>query len=128
MPITCPIRFPRLSQAEMAAIDYEVMRHAFRAHQELGSLCDESVYHTRLAHLLTADGFEVECEVPVTLTFHTFIKPMFLELVENRRGIYELKTLGALTPAHFAQLLNYLFLSNAARGKLINFRPASVEL
>ena len=26
MPITCPIRFPRLSQAEMAALDYEVMR------------------------------------------------------------------------------------------------------
>ena len=127
MPITCPIRFPRLSQAEMAALDYEVMRHVFAAHQELGCLCDESVYHARLAHLLTADGFEVECEVPVTLAFRTFIKPLFLDLVVNRRGIYELKTVSALTPAHFAQLLNYLFLTNATRGKLINFRPASVE-
>ena len=59
--------------------------------------------------------------------FRTFIKPLLLDLVVNRRGIYELKTVSALTPAHFAQLLNFLFLTNAARAKLINFRRASVE-
>jgi GxxExxY protein len=127
MPIHCPIQFPSLTQPEMAALDYEVMRHAFATHQELGCLCDESVYQAHLAHLLTAAGMQAEREVPVTLSFRDFTKPLYLDLVVNRLAIYELKTVAALTPAHFAQLLNYLFLTNAARGKLINFRPASVE-
>ena len=127
MPITCAIQFPRLSQTEMAGLDYEVMRHAFAVHQQLGCLCDESVYHHSLEQRLRAAGFNVESQVPVTLTFRDFIKPLYLDLVVNHRAIYELKTVSALTSAHFTQLLNYLFVTNAARGKLINFRPASVE-
>ena len=127
MPINCPIEFPCLSQAEMAELDYAVMRHAFGLHQELGCLCDESVYQARLAHLLTSSGFQAEREVPVTLTFRDFVKPLYLDLVVDRRAIYELKTVAALAPAHVTQLLNYLFLTGAARGKLINFRPSSVE-
>ena len=72
-------------------------------------------------------GFDVQSELLVTLSFRDFIKPLHLDLVVNRSAIYELKTVSDLTPAHFTQLLNYLFVTNAARGKLINFRPASVE-
>lgn len=127
MPTHCPIVFPRLTEDEMRPLDFEVMRHAFATHTALGHLCDESVYQAQLAHLLTAAGFQAECEVPLTLTFRTFLKTLYLDLVVNRRAIYELKTAAALTEAHFAQLLNYLFLANAARGKLVNFRPSSVE-
>ena len=127
MPITCPIQFPRLSQSEMAKLDYEVMSHAFAAHQQLGCLCDESVYHHSMEERLREAGFSVESELPVTLTFRNFITRLSLDLVVNCRAIYDFKTVSALTPANFTQLLNYLFVTNAARGKLINFRPASVE-
>ena len=127
MPIHCPISFPRLTEDEMRPLDFEVMRHVFTTHTALGHLCDESVYQAHLAHLLTAAGFQTECEVPLALTFRTFAKTLYLDLVVNRRAIYELKTVAALAESHVGQLLNYLFLTNAARGKLVNFRPSSVE-
>ena len=127
MPIECPITFPRLNEAEMGKLDYAVMHHAFVAHKELGCLCDESVYHTRFTQLLNSAGFQAERGVPVNLTFRNFFKPLYLDLVLNRSAVYELKAVERLTEAHMNQLLNYLFLTNAARGKLINFRPSSVE-
>lgn len=81
----------------MAKLDYEVMSHAFAAHQQLGCLCDESVYHHSIEGRLREAGFGVESELPVTLTFRNFIKPLYLDLVVNRCAIYELKTVSALT-------------------------------
>lgn len=127
MPVSCSIVFPRFTESEMRVIDYPVMGHAFDIHRQLGCLCDESVYHNHLSATLTAAGFQVACEVPILLSFRSFLKTLFLDLVVNQSVIYELKAVVMLTTAHFNQLLNYLFLTNSARGKLINFRPASVE-
>ncbi|MCI0698974.1 hypothetical protein L0337_44105 [candidate division KSB1 bacterium] len=41
--------------------------------------------------------------------------------------IYELKTVSKLSPEHDKQALQYLFLLGLQHGKVINFRPASVE-
>ena len=41
--------------------------------------------------------------------------------------VYELKAVETLNGQHEAQLLNYLFLTDINYGKLINFRPTSVE-
>jgi hypothetical protein len=49
MPIHVPITFPRLSEAEMLEVDYDVMKHAFACHRELGRLCDELNYQADLA-------------------------------------------------------------------------------
>ncbi|QEG43079.1 GxxExxY protein [Roseimaritima ulvae] len=127
MPIDCPIEFPRLSTDEMRAIDYLVMGHAFANHKLLGCLCDECVYQPSWAKQLQDAGFCIDREVPVTLTFRDYMKPLFLDMVVDQRVIYEAKTVKELTKAHEAQLLNYLFLTNAARGKLVNFRSSSVE-
>ena len=127
MPIHCPVALPRLTADEMRAIDYEVMSHVFATHKSLGCLCDESVYQGHLEHLLSSVGIQAECEVPVTLTFRAFVKHLYLDFVVNRSAIYELKSVARLSDAHVSQLLNYLFLTNASRGKLVNFRPTSVE-
>lgn len=127
MPITCPIHFSPLSQPEMAALDYGVMSLVFEVHQELGCLCDEIVYRCRLRERLCEVGVEVDSPVPVTLAFRSFLKPLYPDLVVNRQAIYELKAVSALAPAHAMQLINYLFLTGASRGKLVNFRPTSVE-
>mgnify|MGYP006275807761 CR=1 FL=1 len=127
MPIDCRIKFPRLTDAEMRAIDYRVMGHVFDAQNELGHLCDESVYQLNLAERLSKAGFDVALEEPVTLTFGDFRTTLYLDLVVDQQVVYELKTVKKLLSEHEEQLLNYLFVTNVARGKLINFRSESVE-
>jgi GxxExxY protein len=110
MPIQCPIVFPRLTKAEMKKLDFAVMRSAFATHNTLGCLGDENIYQSHFAHLLSKDGFQAECEVPVMLAFRDFSKTLYLDLAVNQSAIYELKVASALTPAHHSQLMSYLFL------------------
>jgi GxxExxY protein len=127
MLMTSPISLNPMNQEDFARLDYQVMRHAFEAQNELGRLCEEVIYANDLAARLQAEGLSALREVPVTVTHRDFIKIYSLDLVVGNAGIYELKTTTALVGAHEAQLLNYLFLCGARHGKLINFRPANVE-
>lgn len=127
MPITCPIAFPRLTTEEFGALDYAVMAHAFESHKTLGRLADESVYQADFAERLQSAGLSVLREVPVTVSFRAFSKTYYLDAVLAGKAIYELKTATTLTAEHTAQLMNYLLLFDCRRGKLVNFRPASVE-
>ncbi len=127
MPIHCNIDFPRLSEDEMRTIDYAVMRHVFDTHNELGRLCDESVYQRGLLRRLQLAGIEASIEVPVWLTFREFSIQRSLDLVVAGKVIYELKTVAHLLKSHEGQLLEYLYLVNSNRGKLVNFRSESVE-
>lgn len=128
MPIECSIKLPRLSHEEMKALDYEVMKRAFASHTELGRLCDETTYQADLAARLEATGLgPVRREARIAVTHRDFVKTYELDLVIAERAVYELKTTAALAPDHKAQLLNYLLLTDSARGKLVNFRPCSVQ-
>lgn len=128
MPITCPITPRKTTPEEFKHVDYRIMRHAFDSQNELGRLCDEVIYRNDLAARLVSAGFEsVRTEVPITLTHGDFRKVYRMDLVVNDAVVYELKAEKALVAEHDAQLLNYLFLFGAARGKLVNFRPAQVE-
>jgi GxxExxY protein len=103
------------------------MGHAFATHTQLGRLCDESVYQRELLRRLEMAGVEAAIEIPVTLSHRQFSTQLSLDLVVERKVIYELKTAAALSRAHEGQLLGYLFLTNSTRGKLVNFRTPSVE-
>ncbi len=128
MPIELPFPLPRLSTEEFKELDHRVMAHAFASHRDLGRLCDETIYQADLAERLTAAGLgPVRREFPITASFRGFTHTYFADLVVADRALYELKTETTLASAHDAQLLNYLLLANAARGKLVNFRPPSVE-
>jgi GxxExxY protein len=128
MPIHCPIHFEPISDEQFRRLDYRVMVHVFACHNELGRLCDEAIYQADLKARLEADGFSpVAIEVPVTLTWKNFRKVYYLDLVVLGAILYELKTVARLTGEHKAQLLNYLLLLGLLAGKLVNFRPPSVE-
>jgi GxxExxY protein len=128
VPIMSPISIRLTSPDEFARLDYEVMHHAFASQNELGRLCDEVIYQHDLATRLQKAGLgPVQTEVPVTVAHRDFSKTYLLDLVVGDAAIYELKTASNLVVEHDAQLLHYLFLENAARGKLVNFRPAQVE-
>jgi GxxExxY protein len=127
VPIRSQVELPRISQEEMRSLDYQVMAHAFASQNELGRLCDESVYQKDLAaRLITAGLGPVLAEYPIEVCHADFTVTYRCDLVVSNRVIYELKTSSNLAPEHQAQLLNYLFLTNTTRGKLINFRPQSV--
>ena len=81
MPITCAIDFERLSTETFGKLDYAVMAHAFASHQDLGRLGDEPVYHSDFAERLKEASFIVGSEVEVIVSFESFQKPYYLDLV-----------------------------------------------
>lgn len=126
MPINMP-QLPRLTSDALRSLDYQVMRHAFDSHNELGRMCDECVYQADLAARLNAAGIHARREVPIQLSHENFVKHYALDLVVDDSFVYELKVVASLQGEHQAQLLNYLYLTNTGHGKLINFRPGKVE-
>jgi hypothetical protein len=60
------------------------------------------------------------------VTFDSFKKTYFLDLLVGG-AIFELKTVELIAPRHRAQLLNYLLLTGAAHGKVVNMRPHKVQ-
>ena len=119
MPITTRIPLRRLNQQEFGGIAYEVMRHVFNIHNEMGRFFDEKIYKRELAHRLPG----VLLEEPITITYGSFQKPYFLDVLVAAGGVFEFKAVEMLTDRHRAQLLHYLLLGDLAHGKLINVRP-----
>jgi len=128
MPIDFQFDHSPLTYKEMRDLDYLVMSQAFASHKELGRLCDEKIYQADLSERLISSGMQsVLRETPLRVSFKDFYMTYFLDLLVGQKAIYELKTCTALTSSHIAQLLNYLLLCDFKHGKLINFRPTSVE-
>jgi GxxExxY protein len=128
MPIKSNISVRHLTEDEFHRRDYAVMGLAFGAHKELGRMCDEDVYREFLRLGCVAAGFgSAATEVQVVLWHEDFRKRLYIDLVVDQGIIYELKTLAHLEGEHQMQLLNYLLLTGIQHGKLVNFRPSSVE-
>jgi GxxExxY protein len=126
MPIDVPFQVMRLTKNEFAKLDYEVMKHAFACHKELGRLCDERIYQADLAARLIQAGFEIQREVRILVRHKNFEKEYLLDVLVINGAIYELKVTSAIVTDHETQLMNYLFIADIEHGKIINFRPSSV--
>jgi len=128
MPIEYNIEINPISEDEFYQVDYKVMNLAFSIHNELGRFWDEKIYQNELARRCREIGFEqVLIEVPVIASFKDFKKLYFIDFLINNVIVYELKTVRCLNEDHQKQTLKYLFLLGMHHGKLINFRPQSVE-
>ena len=123
MPVKLGTSIARLSQAEFADISYQVMGEVFEVHGSYGRLFDEVVYKKALASRLKQAKTEVEIQV----WFEHFSKKYYLDLVVAPGAIFELKAVEKLSNEHKSQLLNYLLLTGAKHGKLVNFRTEHVE-
>jgi GxxExxY protein len=128
MPIEIKRNIKRISEQEFRKIDYEITGLAFEIHNEFGRLWNEKIYQNELANRCREAGFtNVETEVPVIVTHKDFRKEYSIDLLLQDSIPYALKTVAKLNPEHDKQALNYLFLLGLQHGKLINFRPVSVE-
>jgi GxxExxY protein len=123
MPVRTPDGLERLSEQSFTQAAYEVVAAAFAVHAEFGGMFDERIYKTELARRLK----NAQNEVLVEVTFESFRKAYYLDLLYADGAVFELKATDGSAQAHRAQLLNYLFLLELPHGKLVNFRGDSVR-
>ena len=123
MPIGVAHNLVVLSQKEFSEIAYDVMSVAFQIHNKLGSLYDEKVYQDALINQIKPSLKEVK----ITVSFESFTKYFFLDLLVKDGAIFEIKTVQTLTEKHTNQLIQYLLLTELNHGKIINFRSNKVE-
>ena len=126
MPIKCDVNIEPAGQEQFHAVDKIVMRHAFDIHNTIGRFCDEKIYQEELSKRCRG-SFDVHTEVLIKVLHHGFSKPYFIDMLIDNGIIYELKTMNKLHSTHQKQLINYLLLTEIKHGKLINFRPESVD-
>ncbi len=104
-------------------LSFHIRGAAFRVHNELGPGLLESVYEAALSYELQEEGFLVQNQLPISMTYRSLdLKVGFrLDLLVNEKVIVEIKSVEALIDVHHKQLLTYLRLSKKKLGLLINF-------
>ena len=127
MGIHCSIEPQVMTKDEYHYLDHEVMGIIFSVQNELGRLFDEKIYQRAIMSRCIEAGMEVETGVPVQVEYQEFSKRYFIDLIVNRRIVYELKTAMSFNSKHRCQTMNYLFLTGFQYGKLVNMRPSSVK-
>lgn len=113
-----------MDESHFKECDYQVMGAAFDIHNALGNLFSERTYQQELAARL---AIPCDLEQPVTVRHKAFSKTYFMDAVVAGGIIYELKSCQVITAAHKSQLLQYMLLFEATRGKVINFGGQSVK-
>ena len=94
-----------------------------RLYNELGYGYSEPIYQECLSMLCTEEGIPWEREKKLTMFFHNkaLEKKYIADFVCYHDLIAELKAVSELTKEHRAQLFNYLRITHATAGVLINF-------
>ena len=123
MPIIRPFETERIAQEEFKYLAYELLEHVFAIHNEFGRFFDERVYKRELADRLPG----IELELPAIVTHGNFSKTLKLDVLVQRRGLFEFKAAECIHDRHRSQTLNYLLLFDLAHGKIVNVRPERVE-
>ncbi|MCC6410170.1 MAG: GxxExxY protein [Saprospiraceae bacterium] len=110
-------------------VTQRIIQAAIKVHTALGPGLLESTYHACLFQELTEMGLFVYSEtvVPIVYGKLKLEKSYRIDLMVENRIIVEIKSVDALTPIHFAQLLTYLKLSNVRFGLLINFNVVRLK-
>ncbi len=123
MPIHLDAVTSRLEQAAFGKIAHDVMRCAFDIHNEFGRFFDEKIYKRELARRIP----QTVIEVPMQLTFETFSKLYYLDVLVAGSAVFEFKTVEALVERHRSQLLHFLMMAELPHGKLIRMRTEQVQ-
>lgn len=79
-------------------------------------------------HRCVADGAEhVQKEVEMILTFRSYKKSLFADILINHGAMFELKVTDSIVAAYKSQLLNYMFVCGLEHGKVVNMGATSVQ-
>ena len=112
-----------LAAAQIDEIASRIINTAHAIHRELGPGVFESAYSRILAAELEAQGSVVQRELSVPCIFkgRSYGEAFRLDLLVENEIIVEVKSLPALDPVFFKQVLTYLRLTGKRLGLLLNF-------
>ena len=111
------------------SISYDIRGAAFKVYSKLGPGLFESVYETAMIYELKKKGRKVrsQVELPVIYEEEKLELGFRLDLLVDELVIIEIKSVEALAPVHYKQLLTYLRLTGLKLGLLINFNTEEIE-
>ncbi len=106
-----------------------VLDAAMKVHTALGPGLLESTYQVCLAQELRKAGLSVQTEVALPVVYDGVKLEVGyrIDLLVEDLVIVEVKSVEALAPIHFAQVLSYLKLSGKSLGLLINFNVVHLK-
>jgi len=108
----------------MQTLGQQIVGVFYEVYRELGHGFLESAYQRAMHIALSERGIHCEREVPVSVQFRGRIVGEYrMDLVANRAFVIECKTADKISPAHHAQLLNYLKATDYNLGLILNFGP-----
>ena len=105
-------------------LSYKITGLSLEVYNELGFGFLEKVYENALMILFRENGIKAEQQksLPVYFKEH-LIGEYFSDILVEDKIILEVKTIEAFSSAHYAQLLNYLKVTQLRLGILLNFGP-----
>jgi GxxExxY protein len=106
-----------------------ILSCAYRVHSALGPGLLESAYEECLHYELDKTGLFVIKQKPMPRIYKEKRLDLGyrIDLFVEDKVIIEIKSVDALNPVHFAQLMTYLKLSKCRIGFLINFNVQSLK-
>ena len=109
--------------ADVELLARKAVERGLFVHRELGPGLLESVYEAVLATGLAREGFHVERQKLVPMTFEgvTYAESFRLDLLVDGKLIIEIKSTERNLPVYSKQLLTYLRLTEQSVGLLMNF-------
>ena len=105
------------------------MDSCFKIHEQYGPGLFESVYEEIFCYEFSKTGIPFARQMGVPL-IHEQIKMDIgfrADIIIDKKVILELKSIEALAPVHFKQVLTYLKLTDIKLGLLINFNVTLIK-
>ena len=119
-----------MTEADIDGLVTRIRQIAYDLHVYLGTGLLEKVYENGLLHRLQNAGFRVEAQKPLRVydSDGFCLGEYFADLVVEGNVIVELKSVRCIANEHYAQILNYLKITGAPAGLLINFGSYKFEV
>ncbi len=106
----------------------KIIEASFEVVNELGAGFLESVYQQAMLVALAQKRLRVRSQAPISVMFRgQSVGEFYADILVEDKVIVELKAVSALTPAHQAQVINYLKATGVEVGLLINFGRPRLE-
>ena len=109
---------------------YDLIGAIHEVHRELGPGLNEKIYQEGLQIELEENDIPFERELSIHPIYHgrTMESIYRLDFLVKDDIVVELKSVEKLTSEHKAQLFNYMRLTSASVGILVNFYPKFAEI
>ena len=119
-----------MEDANIKTLVDRIRQIAYDLHAYLGTGLLEKVYENGLRHRLKQAGLKVEAQQPLKVydSDGFCLGEYFADLVVEDKVIVELKAVKGIANEHYAQILNYLKITGAPAGLLINFGSYKFEV